>query len=84
MRPRFQIRKVALNYSTLFFRIPGTAIKQFSGTSPSDVISVLRRKWNTVSYSKTGQENGQDSQKAFADDNNHLTDGEGPNNLNQD
>lgn len=37
----------------------------------------------TVSYSKTGQENGQESQKAGSDDNNQLTDGEGPNNLNQ-
>lgn len=35
------------------------------------------------SYSKTGHENGRDSQKVVAHDNNHLTDGEGPNNLNQ-
>lgn len=42
--------------------------------------AVLKR--NSVSYSKTGQENGHYSQKVVADDNNHLTDGEGPNNLN--
>ena len=64
----------------LFFfpTISDTAITQFLGTSPSDVMAVLRRKCNSVSYSKTGQENGQDSQKAVAYDNNQLTDGEGP------
>lgn len=36
------------------------------------------------SYSKTGQENGQDCQKAVADDNNQLTDEKGTHNVNQD
>lgn len=46
-------------------------------------MAVLKKKVQQCEllYSKTGQGNGQDSQKAFADDN-KLTDGRGPNNLN--
>lgn len=58
-------------------------VTRFSETSPSDVRAVLTRKCCSASYSKTGHQNGQDSQKVVADDNNHLTDGEGPNKLNQ-
>lgn len=86
MRPSFHTRHFyypLLQSIPLIFP-PFQTLKQFLGTPPSDVIAVLGRKCDSVSYSKTGQENGQDSQKAVADDNNQLTDGEGPNNLNQD
>ena len=61
-----------------------TLLKQFSKTLPSHVKAVPGRKCNGVNYPKTGQKNGQDSQEVVAVDNNQLTDGEGPSNLNLD